>query len=209
MSESDVRPKKIHLNQIAGEQGAALVKARAHAMGFLYTVNGPVEAGIDGFIETRDPTTSRVSGRLVAVQLNGTQRHLGRDPSDLIERRTDEDADRQHLSRQLRGDLPRDVEADESWAALVEIETNGIRASRGSGLGVFDSCDTANLDTKHALAWHGESGVDAVILARAGRASSRPQAALPGATMTNIGVLPPSATASCRGSPDRTNRRAG
>ncbi len=73
MSESDVRPKKIHLNQITGEQGAALVKARAHAMGFLYTVNGPVEAGIDGFIETRDPTTSRVSGRLVAVQVKTTE----------------------------------------------------------------------------------------------------------------------------------------
>jgi hypothetical protein len=35
--------KLLSQNQITGEQGAALVKARAHAMGFLYTPYGPVD----------------------------------------------------------------------------------------------------------------------------------------------------------------------
>jgi hypothetical protein len=46
-----------------------MVKARAHAMGFLYTPYGPVEAGIDGIMELRDRTTGQVGGRLLAVQV--------------------------------------------------------------------------------------------------------------------------------------------
>ncbi len=53
------RGKKIRPNQITGEQGVALVKLRVHAMGFLYSVYGPVEAGIDGFIELRNRQTTR------------------------------------------------------------------------------------------------------------------------------------------------------
>jgi hypothetical protein len=65
--------KVITKNQITGEHGAALVKAQAHSMGFLYAVNGSVEAGIDGFIETRDRGTGGVSGRLIAVQVKTTE----------------------------------------------------------------------------------------------------------------------------------------
>jgi hypothetical protein len=72
MSQVDVGQKTITQSQITGEHGAALVKAQAHAMGFLYTVNGPVEAGVDGFIETRDKGTGRVAGRFVAVQVKTT-----------------------------------------------------------------------------------------------------------------------------------------
>lgn len=67
------RGKTIRPNQITGEHGAAIVKARAHAMGFLYTPYGPVEAGIDGIIELRDRRTGEVGGRLVAVQVKTTQ----------------------------------------------------------------------------------------------------------------------------------------
>jgi hypothetical protein len=63
------RPKTISQAQITGEHGVALVKDRAHAMGFLFTTYGPVEAGIDGLIELRNPTTGQVGGRLVAVQI--------------------------------------------------------------------------------------------------------------------------------------------
>jgi hypothetical protein len=70
------RGKTIHPNQITGEYGAALVKARAHAMGFLYTPYGPVEAGIDGIIELRDSVTGQVGGRLVAVQIKTTSQSL-------------------------------------------------------------------------------------------------------------------------------------
>lgn len=69
MTVSTIRPKTISQAQIIGEQGAALVKARAHAMGMLFTPYGPVEAGIDGLIEVRDPETGQVGGRLVAVQI--------------------------------------------------------------------------------------------------------------------------------------------
>jgi hypothetical protein len=67
------RGKTIRPNQITGEYGAALVKLRAHAMGFLYSLYGPVEAGIDGIIELRDRRTGEVSGQLVAVQIKTTQ----------------------------------------------------------------------------------------------------------------------------------------
>jgi hypothetical protein len=72
MSNSGVRNKTIHQNQITGEHGAALVKVRAHAMGFLYSPYGPVEAGIDGIIELRDQHTGHVGGQLVAVQVKTT-----------------------------------------------------------------------------------------------------------------------------------------
>ncbi|HME25874.1 MAG TPA: DUF4365 domain-containing protein [Acetobacteraceae bacterium] len=67
------RGKTVRPNQITGEHGAALVKARAHAMGFLYSPYGPVEAGIDGVIELRDRRRGEVGGQLVAVQIKTTQ----------------------------------------------------------------------------------------------------------------------------------------
>jgi hypothetical protein len=73
MFKPAVRGKTIRQNQITGEHGAALVKLRAHDMGFLYTPYGPVEAGIDGIIELRDQHTGEVGGRLVAVQVKTTE----------------------------------------------------------------------------------------------------------------------------------------
>jgi hypothetical protein len=73
MVKTTVRGKTIHQNQITGEHGAALVKLRAHDMGFLYTPYGPVEAGIDGIIELRDSNAGEVGGRLVAVQVKTTE----------------------------------------------------------------------------------------------------------------------------------------
>lgn len=65
-------PKKITRQQLAGTQGEAFIKERANAMGFLFSSYGQPEAGIDGLLELRDPTTSIVSGRLVAVQVKTT-----------------------------------------------------------------------------------------------------------------------------------------
>ncbi len=62
-------PKKISDQQVLGEQGAALVDERTHAMGFLFKRYGSPEAGIDGLIELRNPTTGHVGGRLIAVQV--------------------------------------------------------------------------------------------------------------------------------------------
>lgn len=65
--------KRISDQQVLGEQGAALVDARTHAMGFLFKRYGSPEAGIDGLIELRDPTTNRVGGRFIAVQVKTRQ----------------------------------------------------------------------------------------------------------------------------------------
>lgn len=69
MTVIDIRPKTISNAQVIGEQGAAVVKERAHDMGFLFSTYGQVEAGIDGLIELRDSLTGEVGGRLVAVQV--------------------------------------------------------------------------------------------------------------------------------------------
>src|ERR1700730_3281718 len=58
--------------QLAGSEGEAFVRKRANAMGFLYTPYNPPEAGIDGFLEIRDPVTGAVSGRFVAAQVKTT-----------------------------------------------------------------------------------------------------------------------------------------
>jgi hypothetical protein len=43
-----------------------------------FTPCGPLEAGIDGLPEVRDPITSAGSGRLVAVQVRTKVRHCSR-----------------------------------------------------------------------------------------------------------------------------------
>ncbi len=58
--------------QLAGSEGESLVRKRANAMGFLYAPYNPPEAGIDGFLEIRDPVTGAVSGRFVAAQVKTT-----------------------------------------------------------------------------------------------------------------------------------------
>jgi hypothetical protein len=61
--------KTIPSQPLIGRQGESLVSARANAMGLLFSSYGPLEAGIDGLIEMRDPVTGVVSGRLVAAQV--------------------------------------------------------------------------------------------------------------------------------------------
>jgi len=61
--------KRITDAQVLGERGVALLSRRLLDMGFLWhPTNAPVEAGIDGFIELRDPTTGEVSNTWLAVQ---------------------------------------------------------------------------------------------------------------------------------------------
>jgi cell division inhibitor SulA len=67
-----IGPKTISQAQITGERGVAIVKERVHAMGFLFTITGQTEAGIDGFIEIRDAATGRVGGRIIATQVKTT-----------------------------------------------------------------------------------------------------------------------------------------
>jgi hypothetical protein len=61
--------KTITRQQIAGSQGEAFVRERAHDMGFLFNPYGQPEAGIDGLLELRDSVTGEVKGQLVAAQV--------------------------------------------------------------------------------------------------------------------------------------------
>lgn len=61
--------KKITDNQILGERGEALVKAAFLEIGFLYEPRGRLEAGVDGLVELRDPSTGQVRGLILAVQV--------------------------------------------------------------------------------------------------------------------------------------------
>lgn len=65
--------KTITDQQIIGRQGESLVSTRANAMGFMFSSYGPLEAGMDGLLEIRDPQTRQASGQLVAVQVKTRQ----------------------------------------------------------------------------------------------------------------------------------------
>jgi hypothetical protein len=66
------RPKRITRNSLLGEQGIALIHQRVLEMGYLWYPTGAVEAGIDGLIELRDPTTGAVRNSIVQVQSKAT-----------------------------------------------------------------------------------------------------------------------------------------
>lgn len=61
--------KIITESQRIGEQGESFAKERANAMGFMFSRHGPLEAGIDGFLEVRDPETKHATGQIVAAQI--------------------------------------------------------------------------------------------------------------------------------------------
>ncbi len=65
-------PKKIHNNDILGQQGINLIEQIVLDMGFMWYPTGGVEAGIDGTIEIRDPATGEVFNNIVQVQSKAT-----------------------------------------------------------------------------------------------------------------------------------------
>ncbi|MDO8673149.1 MAG: DUF4365 domain-containing protein [Dehalococcoidia bacterium] len=67
-----VTGKKILKSGITGEQGVNLIQRVILDMGFLWHPTGSVEAGIDGFIELRDPTTEFALNAFVSVQSKAT-----------------------------------------------------------------------------------------------------------------------------------------
>lgn len=67
-------PKKIGRTDIIGERGIAHIRQIVLSMGHMFYETGGVEAGIDGFIELRDSTTSVVGNVLLQVQGKATER---------------------------------------------------------------------------------------------------------------------------------------
>lgn len=61
--------KTVTQNQLNGEFGETLVKARVMKLGHVFQGTGRMETGIDGTIEFRDPQTGRMTSKMVAVQV--------------------------------------------------------------------------------------------------------------------------------------------
>ena len=64
--------KKITDSQVLGELGETAVKKLVLEMGMIYEHRGRLEAGIDGLIELRDPSTHAPLGKLLGVQVKST-----------------------------------------------------------------------------------------------------------------------------------------
>ena len=62
--------KKITDNQVLGELGETVVKKLVLEMGMIYEHRGRFEAGIDGLVELRDPSTHAPLGKLLGARLN-------------------------------------------------------------------------------------------------------------------------------------------
>jgi hypothetical protein len=67
-----MQPKKIDHKTLLGERGANLIAQIVMEMGYVWYPTGAVEAGIDGHIELRDPTTSQVFNTIIGVQSKAT-----------------------------------------------------------------------------------------------------------------------------------------
>jgi hypothetical protein len=61
--------KSISRQQSIGERGRHLFSERVLAVGLSFHPTGPLDAGIDGFIELRDPQTGEVRAQYVMAQL--------------------------------------------------------------------------------------------------------------------------------------------
>ncbi|MCL2716068.1 MAG: DUF4365 domain-containing protein [Alphaproteobacteria bacterium] len=62
-------PKKISEQQRIGQQGVHLLGLRLLSVGLTFQANGPLDAGIDGFLELRDPQTTEVRAQWITAQL--------------------------------------------------------------------------------------------------------------------------------------------
>jgi hypothetical protein len=61
--------KKLSEQQIIGQRGVHLLGERLLSVGLSFHANGPLDAGIDGFLELRDPVSGEVRAQYVLAQL--------------------------------------------------------------------------------------------------------------------------------------------
>jgi hypothetical protein len=69
MPNESAMAKKISEQQRIGQQGVHLLGGRLLSVGLSFHPNGPLDAGIDGFLELRDPETGEVRARLLCALL--------------------------------------------------------------------------------------------------------------------------------------------
>jgi hypothetical protein len=139
--------KRITDAQVLGERGVTLVSRRLLDMGFLWhPTNAPIEAGIDGFVELRDPQTGDVSNTWLAVQSKARTK---------LDKETDTSFEfvcsRKDLEYWRRGNMPvllvvSRPDTDEAWWVPVK-EYFADPASGSSQKIVFDKKANALVGT--------------------------------------------------------------
>jgi hypothetical protein len=77
-------PKKYPEQTLIGQLGVNLIERRVLQMGWVWNATH-IEAGIDGYIEIRDPSTGRATNLILQVQSKATSKELIRETSDTFE----------------------------------------------------------------------------------------------------------------------------
>ena len=65
--------KKLTNSDMIGKAGMSLVGLRLAEIGFLFHETGPVEAGTDGFVELRDPSSGEMLSTVFRLQSKATR----------------------------------------------------------------------------------------------------------------------------------------
>lgn len=95
------RRKKIGKSDMVGQAGVNLIATVVNQMGFLWHPTG-LEAGIDGYIEIRDPATSEVTNCIIQVQSRATEQQFQGETADGFDYLCDE----RDLTYWLAGNAP-------------------------------------------------------------------------------------------------------
>ena len=61
--------KKLSEQQVIGQRGVHLLGERLLSIGLSFQANGPLDAGIDGFLELRDTLSGEVRAQYILAQL--------------------------------------------------------------------------------------------------------------------------------------------
>lgn len=82
--------KKISSQSLTGQLGVNLIEKVVLEMGCLWYPTGSIEAGVDGYIELRDPITKEALNAIIQVQSKATSRGFEAETSETFVYRCDE-----------------------------------------------------------------------------------------------------------------------
>jgi hypothetical protein len=148
---------------LIGQQGVNLLEARVLSMGFLWSPTGKLEAGIDGYIELRNPISGEALGCVVAAQSKAT---AGR-----FDRETDTSFDfvctEADLTYWLKGNLPillvvsRPASGEAYWVSIKDyFSTHAVRQTRRVSFNkITDKFDESAAEALLKLGVHRQMGV--------------------------------------------------
>jgi hypothetical protein len=111
--------KRIGRSDIIGEQGIAHIRRVVLDMGYVFYETGGIEAGIDGYIELRDPNTGEVGNLILQVQGKATERD--RLPAETANSFEWPSTDRHSLLAARYGARVADRRPDQDQSRLLEV----------------------------------------------------------------------------------------